>query len=477
MPAAPHPRPFTALEDAILHAERADAPMVMGFTLPLDGHLDISTLSSALRLVRDQCPMMAARRQPLRRWQRWPQWRFDAAAPVISLVDSSQPLAAETFWTECLADPFDLDHGPLVRVSVVRRTDADTLVVAFHHSAVDGMGALGAMQLLASAYTTLASRPSGSRLADSEPPVSGDTHSDGIRSGGSVGHARSRRTDSERRGAGSGRSVLAIVRAPRSARIRTSSPPGSTVGRELTGHGVTHRWLDANLTDALVSRARVHGVTVTDLLVSALHLTIAKWNGHGEDLMTVTVPVRPSSTTTARDHGQLNARIVGGTDSPTSVLDSCMNRTLQVTTTTTARQRLEPARCMVVVSEQIGVARIDEDAGAEPAVAGVFRFLPEKWRRQIPLIGSRVTGDRFLASSRLSNLGVVRADSLTFGPLATQHVGFSTPVRMPQGITLGVVGYDGRLDLAFRWCRPSFDESDVHVFADTFECMLHDTRL
>jgi len=252
--------------------------------------------------------------------------------------------------------------------------------------------------------------------------------------------------------------VLAVVRAPRAARIRAAHPHKrvATTGatEALPGHGVTHRWLDAGLTGELVAQARVMGVTVTDVLAGALHLAIAEWNGRENGLVTVTVPVRPP----------LGAR--GATDRGA---DPTTNRTLQVTTCTAAHHRLDPARCVVTVSGQVGLARIDGAAGAEPAAAGMLRFLPERWRRRVPAIGSRLTGDRFLASSRLSNLGAVPAGSLCFGPVNTRHMGFSTPVRMPQGITLGVVGYDGRLDLAFRWCRPAFAAADAEGFADIFE--------
>jgi NRPS condensation-like uncharacterized protein len=446
----PPTRRFSPLEDAIAHAGRPGAPMTMGFTLVPSGHLDPRHLDAALDAALLACPMLRARRQRLGRWQRWPRWEWpDDVEPRVVSRRWTPGTPLESVWRVVLAEPLALDQPPLVRVVHLQGERRDALLVAVHHAAVDGRGGLLFLQHLAAAYTEL----------------DGTVHRDGLRVVGVVGDG----SGGPRAGSGGGvgpagalppparSSLFDVVRAPRAARVAGRAVPPDEGGSPCR---VTHRWLDGDASVAVTAAARCAGVTVTDLLVAALHLAIHDWNTARRlppDLVTVTVPVRAE-------------RGLGGDPA-----DPATNRTVQITTQTARPHRVDPARTLSAVSEQLGAVRAQATlppdpthAPGEPAASSVLALLPERWRRRVPAMASALTGDRFLASSRLSNLGAVPGPTLDFGTVTTVDLGFSTPVRMPQGVTLGVVGFGGRLQLAFRWCEALWDGAEAEQFADVY---------
>ncbi len=439
-------RPFTALEDAIAHAERPGAPMLMGFILECGGRLDGEILDAALDEALARCPMLLARRAPIGSFQRWPRWVWGDAAPVV--VDTVPTTGHRTtdLWDRLLAAPVPLDTPPLLRVVHQVGPSTDALLVAVHHAAVDGIGALRFLQELAAAYSR---RAAGSAA----PVVTGTvtTEPSGaapVASGPDVASRPGRALD--------------VLRAPASARV--ASDRRLSAGPTAGGIGVSHRWVEPALASAVTAGARATCVTVTDLLVAALHLTVDGWNrSHGAraDTVTVTVPVRPGRPTPDDPWG-----------------DPTTNRTLQVTTSTSPALRVDPSRVVGAVHHQLAAVRreaarpTDPAAGpagaSEPAASRALALLPERVRRQVPTVVSMLGGDRFLASSRLSNLGVVPAPSLAFGPVPVTHLGFSPPVRMPQGIALGVAGFGPGIDIAFRWCQALLDREAAEHFADRY---------
>lgn len=464
-------RPFHALEDAIAHAGRPGAPMVIGCSLCLDGRIDADLLDRAVVAAAAHAPTVLARRSPGPWWQRWPSWTWhNAVAPSVEHRRFSGPDAdVDAVLTEQLARPCDLTEGPLARFVHLQGRHRDSLVLTVHHAAVDGVGALVLLQEVAAACRRGgASEPTVRGVVDQPPSPSAPCAPDGASSASS---SSSSSTGSPARAAvgpaPAGRpwdAVVAVLRPPVSTRLHTRGATAAVGGRPLTA-GVTTRSLGSARTSALLGASTRGGATVTDLLVAALHLAVADWNAaHGDDAraVSVTVPVRSRS---APDVGTGDGAVggVGGVR-----VDATVNRTLQVTTWTHATDRVDPTRTVRGVGHQLAAVREASVTPHEPAALGVLALLPERIRARVPALASWVTGDRFVASSRLSNLGSVPVPSLDFGAARTTRFAFVPPARMPQAVTLGVVGYDGGLEVALRWCRPQLDATEAAAFLDVF---------
>lgn len=480
---APHPAenargesrevvPFTRLEDAIVHSERT-WPITMQVEAHLRGRLDAERLRASIAAAMADHPLARVARSPARalaRTQHWidrtgadPRRLATLAAETLAVVDLGSDDELDDGRDRWLSAAIPLGRAPLWRVVLAHLPDRDVLLLSVHHGMCDGIGAVALLRDVLAHYgagPTVAptaigdphaeidrrAAPAGpSRRAPDREHESGDAHGPGA---AAPAPARAARRPFEAFGA-----IDAVVRSPRATRLAGG---GGQVDRP--GYHVALDHLDATETDAL--RRGRHAVavptaTLNDLLLTALHRTLAGWNvDHGTvaGLVSVTVPVT-GRTPAERD------RVVA-------------NLTLQATTTSTAGQRADRTGLLRHLRDQTAAIKRDGAAHEPAASLGAVAFLPAELRSRVPAIVSRLTRDRFVDTSRLSNLGrhgPIGGDRWPDGSPAggcpeVEHLWFSPPVRMPQGLTVGVVVYDGALHLAARACRAAWDRPAVQAF-------------
>ncbi|HEX2042811.1 MAG TPA: condensation domain-containing protein [Acidimicrobiales bacterium] len=421
----PHPRrpePAGPLDEAILYLDSPSEPWSVHLEVQLEGALDETRLRWAVRTALHRHPRAAARLVATSRPGRRPEWH---ATPTPSLdpfdvihCEREEDLAAAR--EELLSRPFSLEASPPLLVRLLRHPGGDNVVLNLHHAAGDGMAALVFLQSVARAY---AGRPDAVTDLVPNPVVT---------------------RPSRRRLATVPAEVLRAARP--SARI---APDG---GRDAPGYALHFLGLDTSRTRALRETAR-DGVTVNDLLVAALHLTVAGWNAeHASPCrqLSVLMPVnlRP------RRHWR----------------EGFGNRTFMVPVVTLPRHRVSPSATVDAVRRR--TRRIKEH-GTAAAVAGCVRHLqslPAPARRGIVRLAAR---ERVMPTTLLSNLGVLGHD-LDFGPGVgpPTHVWFSPPAKMPLGLALGALTANDQLHVVLRVRRPLLGREALGRLAASYESAL-----
>jgi hypothetical protein len=197
--------------------------------------------------------------------------------------------------------------------------------------------------------------------------------------------------------------------------------------------------------------------TVTDVLVSALIVTVARWNAahrRAPRAIAISVPV------SVHDPG---LPAVAG------------NQTRIVTVTvgpgTAAGQ---PPALLAEVSRQLTAIR---QARPQETSAGVLDAMPG-WcpvgLKRLALRGAlRTVGPVVCDTTMLSNLGNV-TEPLWPGRGGPVRIAFSAPVHMPRGLAVSVVTADGQLQVAFRYLHALLDDAATARLAEIFAAALEE---
>jgi NRPS condensation-like uncharacterized protein len=426
--------PFTAAEDTIAASERRAWPMNMLIEARLAGSLDERRLREAVEEAVRRLPSLGYRRShasPLEKAQHWEVTRQFDLDPILFGADVE----------EVLSQPIDLDVAPTFRLVVAPGSERSTrLALCMHHAAVDGQGAVRFVREIAAAYTG---------IPRTNPPPGDSEASEPLAPGPKASRLQN---------------VKQTLWAPRSTRLATPRRPltgetlrastGGGANEKNRGFGLTYRSIDEATLAAIRSAARGLA-TVNDVLVAAIHLTIEEWNtqlGRPSGLVSVIVPI-------------------SGRRTPDQLL-SIGNLTGQTTVWSDGRQRRDAARLLEHVTRQTADAK---RRGAEDVTAsalGTTARLPARVRMVLPLVASKLTLDRSVATTRLSNLGVLDTAGLDRPPFDVQSVWFSPPCRPPQTLVVGASSFGGRLLLTARWCQPHWDRESAERFVDMVEAAL-----
>lgn len=215
------------------------------------------------------------------------------------------------------------------------------------------------------------------------------------------------------------------------------------------GWGYARRYLGPELTARLVGN-RPDGVSVNDVLLSALHLAIDEWNDdHGEvtGKLSVMMPVnlRPKDW-----FYQVMAMY--------STFESVRTR---------RGDRRDPADTVERVTTQ--TSRIKErNRGA--ALYKALELLPEgtpiALKRQLPDL-LRGPGARLTDSALLTNLGNIPAYP-SLGEDTEERAVFTPPAWSGTPVGFGVATFDGELQLFCRYLLSQFDRHAAERFVDTY---------
>jgi NRPS condensation-like uncharacterized protein len=403
--------PFNIIDETFVHADDPAQPLTVQMEARVGGSLDEDRMRQALAVVVAAHPLARARLRP---------WTADALAYEWEVDDEVQvdPLRTVTVEgegdldavrAELQSGPVSLFESPPLRARLVHAPGGDAVMLAVHHAASDGMGALRLLRSVVRAYAGLPEDgPALDPVASHSLSVAGTPSlSERVR-GGMV----------ELRKLGNVRSLPARVAAD-------GGSPGA-------GYGITTLRVPVSpLLDSPLRRRL--GATMNDLLLAALHRSIGRWNQeHGEAAERISV------------HMPINAR------PPEWREEVVGNLVVGEAVSTTPAERESPERCLATVA---GWTEAVKQRGPRPALEALAALPrgPVAARRAM-VAWATTAGQRFADTAVLSNVGRVPAALLAGGEVT--EVWFSPPVGMPTGVGVGVAATDEVLCLALRHRRP-----------------------
>jgi NRPS condensation-like uncharacterized protein len=409
---------LNALDELYLHLDREEDPWSVQLEVQFAGPVDAARLGDAIRQAALRHPMARARLGAARATDVRYRWEIfddlDDDHLEVGRDDDLSSLRSSVFsQTPTLDRP-----GPFT-VTLAPQESGDSIMLNLHHAAGDGISAVRLMTSIARAY------------AGEEDPLPG-VDPLAVRDVTAMTKADSLSTRAKR-----GRHFLrrGLGTPERIVQEGAGDRPG--YGFEL---------LELDL--AGIRDRRRPGVTVNDLLLAALAVTVREWNeerGRGGGLLSLTMPVnlRPA---------EWRSDVVGNFASYVAV-------------------RLAPEDQDGLEATAGAVAdwtrRIKEEqiAGLMVQVVDLPTALPTGIKQRLPRL-IPVTGDRLVDTAVLSNLG--RLDKLPDldGAGSARAVWFSPPGRMPLGVSVGVASLDDRLFMTLRYRHALLDRPAAREFVD-----------
>ncbi|HZH75073.1 MAG TPA: condensation domain-containing protein [Archangium sp.] len=415
------------MDEAFFHLSRPDEPDSIQVEVRAPGRLDAQRLASAVAHALRLHPMARARQAP------WSPLRLQYTWEITDTL-GIEPLAiVECQDDEALASVRErlqglfvpLEESPPLRMLLVRHPAGDLVMLHASHTATDGIGAL---RLLRSVLRAYAGAPDVLPAVD---PLA----------------VRQLRPLLAARGPQEQRARWdALMRSQAEA---WTAPPARIAGhgaRAAPGYGFVHARLSAEELARLEGRRQL-GATVNDVLLAALHLTIDRWN---------------------QSHGQRPHRI--STYVPTNLrpahwrLEVVANLSLSATVSSFPEERSEPRALLASLVRQTRRIKETGEAAALAELLGPAPLVPLFWKQALPGMMA-LTGERFLPTSVLSNLGELR-EPFSFGTDAeATELWWSPPARMPMGLAVGVVSQRGTLHLVARHRHTLMDTRAAHAFS------------
>ncbi|GGR24447.1 hypothetical protein GCM10010497_28370 [Streptomyces cinereoruber] len=402
--------PFSVADEIARHCADAREPNTVHIEIHLPGRVRPDRLREAFGRALSRHPRVLMRERGRGPFSRRYEWELtDGPGADVVLFPPSAPGALARARERALAVAPSLRSAPPLRLEVVEEpgTDGCVLLLAVHHTALDGPACLRIVATAAEIYSGSAAPPVA---APARPPAGGPAP----------------------RPAGSRAAV---------ARVAPGNP-GDTPGNALL------------VTELPVPR-RAPGAphTVNDQLMVATALTVADWNrrqGAPERPLRITMPVDDRTRGPAMpigngtrlvDVGFAPAELGPGTD-----VGALLRTTAERTRALKAVARPPLGRgAALLASPVLPVA-------ARAALTRGVRRLAAPW----------------ISTTLLSNLGRIPYP-LDFGEAGRAGaVWVSAPAAMPRGLTFTTASTGGRLHLVLRWSRTLLGDEDGHLLGRMF---------
>jgi NRPS condensation-like uncharacterized protein len=424
--------PLSAVDETIMHLQDARSPWNVQVELAVDGRVDEATLHLAVGACARRHPMARARLAPWRRSDRSYSWRFAEEADVcpVRLARCPDEPALEELRRRLHGERIELDTSPGFRVVLARCPARDVVLLSANHVVADGVGALRLMQSIARAY-----------LGVDDPLDASPLHEARDLEGLLAPDDRAERWARRRE----------VVRRVREA----LDPPARLVGRGPGGPpGVVFVCRVVELDDAPALAQRAPGTSVNDVLLAALHLTVAGWNtsaGTPPDRVGVMMPVnlRPP---------ERFWEVVGNFASMVSISTRPADRVDMRTAATAVAAQTREIRREVRAR---GLVDLFDVATRFPV--GVKRATS----RLVPFLGA----ERLIDTAVLSNLGRL-AEPPTLDGQPPEQLWFSPPCDRVCSVGVGVVTVGQSLMLSVRYRRELFDRTAAEAFTEQFVARL-----
>lgn len=422
-------QPFNVIDEAVHLLDTRASPWSVQLEVRVAGRLDQDRLAAALATALGRHPRARARKSALPNAEGHDEWEVTGKADVdvLDVVDCPDDAALTAARERLQSTRVPLETSPPLRARLARHPGGDVLMLNLNHAATDGFGGLRLLQSIGRAY-----RGEPDPVADDSPL---DDRTLPVRLGEAGSSTKLRRylALAER---------LRDVTAPpaRIAPAVESPPPAEG------GYGFRHVSLGEAETRRVTEGERLG--SVNDVLVAALHLAVADWNGRRQAPCRRVTVLTPSNLRPPRWRDE----VVGNFSLPARI-------------TTTPRQRSSPAVALRAVVAQTRRKKRTGMGTALLELLGQSQRVPLSAKRAMMTVFDR-SGDRLVDTVILSNLGSVD-DPPAFGEDAgeTAELWFSAPGRLPLGLSVGAVTVSGRLHLVFRYDRQLFDDAAADQFA------------
>lgn len=427
---------FNVIDEAVHLLDTEAAPWSIQLEVRVAGRLDDAHLRDAFDRALALHPMARSRKVASPRTQHTNRWEVTPGVDVDPLrtVDCADDDGVARAREELQGMAVPLVESPPLRARLVHSPGGDLLMLNANHAAMDAIGVLRVLRSVASAYTDeLEHEVAGPDPIEARARLAELTHADG-------------RTRARRRLALADKLTDVVVRPARVA------PQGAS---GAAGYGFHHVALSAPLTKAIVGLR--HPGTVNDVLLAALHLAIAAWNGERGERC-----------------GRVGVLVPANLRPPEWRHDVVGNFSLPARVSTNRRHRRKPESTLLALTAQ---TQRKKDVGLGTALLEVLERsdrLP-LWAKQAMVMSLPLGGNRLVDTAMLSNLGPL-TDPPSFGAEAgpTVEAWFSPPARMPLGLTVGAVTVDSRLHLSLRYRHGLFDTRAAELFADTLVAQVVD---
>ncbi|HXT42821.1 MAG TPA: condensation domain-containing protein [Pseudonocardiaceae bacterium] len=418
--------PLTMLDESLLITQETRAAWNVQFEVATDHRVDADRLRQAVRSCCQRHPMARARLAPAHTGGSSYQWCIadDVDRDPLRVVDCPDATALEALRAELYTPYIALDASPGFRVALARRPGGDLVLLATSHTVADGVGAVRLMQTIARTYR-------------GEPDPSDPLPLAEARDVGSFLAPKNRSEKWARK-----------LELPR--RLYEALDPPSRIaavgGADRDGFGFVFRALDiGKTTPGLVQRPP--DTTINDVLVAALHRTVQSWNtqhGASSDRIGVMMPIniRPADR----------------------LWDVVSNLTSMVSISTEPDDRADLASATAAVAEQTYEMRRNDRAYGLYDLLDAMKEAPLAVKRAVPRL-IHLTGDRFVDTAMLSNLGRLPAVP-SFGSKPPSELWFSPPCDPTCSLSVGVATCEQRLSLVTRYRHEQFDARAAEDFTD-----------
>jgi NRPS condensation-like uncharacterized protein len=428
--------PLNVLDELYLHLDRDEEPWSVQLEVGVEGRVDPERLAAAVVEAAGLHPLARARLRPARGTDVRYHWEIadELAAAPLDVVSCEDDAALRTAREHAMSASPPMDDAPPFAVTLGHHPGGDAIMLNLNHAAGDGMSAVRLMVSILRAYAGLPDDP-------------GPVDPLAVRDIGDLVGSRSLGPRLAR-----GRALVEQASRAASSPVRIAAD-GADPGR--AGYGFELLRLGPEELDAVMSH-RTEGATVNDVLLGALAVTIARWNaGHGEDPGRIAI-MMPINLRPAGWRTEVVGNFASYVSVPLAVDDPVdLRPTIGAATERTRRIKDEGVAGLVVDLLELPTATLP---------TGVKR----RFQDLITL-----TGDRFVDTSVLSNLGRLEpAPSLGGDAGEVRSVWFSPPGRMPLGASLGAATYGGAMFLCLRYRHALFSAPAATAFAASLHQLL-----
>jgi NRPS condensation-like uncharacterized protein len=423
------------LDQLYLHLDREDEPWSVHLEVGVEGEIDEARLRDAVLAGTRRHPIARARlRRALPTDVRYHWDILDGLDEVpVEVVACEDDTSLELAREGLLGRSQSLESAPPFALTLAHHPGGDVVMLNLSHAAGDGMSAVRLMASFLRAYA-----------GESDPLPEMDPLE--VRDIARLVNSRSVRARLAR-GATLVEQTARLAEPP--ARI---APEGANDRR---GYGFVLLRLDSGELERVRSLRR-DGATVNDVLLAALGVSIRRWNDHHDATggpVSVMMPVnlRPA---------EWRNEILGNFASYVSV-------------------RFAPGD-LVDLAGAVSAARARTREIKRRDAAGLVVDLLELPTATLPTAVKRrfqdlitLTGDRFVDSAVLSNLGRLEGvPRLGDSAGSVKSVWFSPPGRMPLGASVGAATLDDELFLCLRYRHALFDADGASAFATVLRVVL-----
>jgi NRPS condensation-like uncharacterized protein len=401
--------PFSVIDELNCYYDAPDEPNNLHLEIQLPGQLSADAFRNAAGKALADIPRARARRVRHRgkfHWQTDPDLRVE---DLVSHVTWASTEDLDRQRAAFVSRPIQLDTAGPLRLLLASGPAQTCVMLSAHHAALDGMSALNLLRSVATAYTGTSA---------------GSEHAD-------------RRT---RRPLATGPESRPRQTRPRVRVTRIAAEPSASTA----GYGI------AMLRPMPAPPARTG--TVNDVLITALIVTIGRWNAaHGKRAanIRVTVPVNERVPGQPFETGNdTRLAVVTGqwADSTAGILDSVTRQTRW------AKNHAGPPVAVVLRS-----------LAAVP--------LPSMVKRGALRLSLRTLGPLRCDTTLLTNLGNITA-APRFGDLSATAIAVSAPAHMPRGLSVGAASLGGELQLCVRYRRSLLTDEAGARFSDLLAATL-----